>query len=92
MSADSQILDKLINSGVFLWDASEKRVFEISDNFRDFLGLRSNCVDARTLLQFLSQESIDSTYRKVSLGAKDWRSFFVSIDAFYCEASLLSNS
>lgn len=84
MSADSQILDKLINSGVFLWDASEKRVFEISDNFRDFLGLRSNCVDARTLLQFLSQESIDSTYRKVSLGAKDWRSFFVIGGREYC--------
>lgn len=76
MSTDVKILESLTQTGVFFWDASQDRVFEISDNFRDFLGVSSNRLDTDEIMQFFPKEGMDLSFRKVGLGEMSWYSFF----------------
>lgn len=84
MSTDVKILERLVQTGVFLWDASQDRVFEVSDNFRDFLGVSSNRLEPNELEQFFPKEGMDISFRKVGLGEMQWRSFFFVGGKEYC--------
>lgn len=74
MSADSEILERLLHTGVFLWDVSEERVFEFSDNLRDFFGVTSNRLSFDEMSRFFTEERMDITFRKVGLGEREWTS------------------
>lgn len=76
MSTDVKILERLTQTGVFLWDATQDRVFEISDNFREFLGVESNRLESDEIMRFFPKEGMDLSFRKVGLGERSWHSFF----------------
>ncbi len=73
MYGQNPIYERLIQSGVFLWDASQRREFEVSDNFRDFLGLGVNKFDAKALSRFCNMDMIDSVFRTAAAGEEVWR-------------------
>lgn len=75
MSTDVKILERLTQTGVFFWDATQDRVFEVSDNFRDFLGVSSNRIGPDEMLKFFPKEGMDLSFRKVGLGEMQWNSF-----------------
>lgn len=73
MYGQNPIYERLIQSGVFLWDASQRREFEVSDNFRDFLGLSVNKFNVEVLLRFCNPDMIDSIFRTAIDGEVEWR-------------------
>ncbi len=72
MAGSNPIFERLSQSGVFFWDASQSREFEVSDNFRDFLGINANKFGVEVLRKFLSEEAIDISFRKSGLGENEW--------------------
>lgn len=84
MSADIEILERLLHTGVFLWDVSQNRVFELSENFREFLGAPSNILTAEQMMAYFPQEGMDLVFRKVGLGESSWRSFLFVGGREYC--------
>ncbi len=73
MYGQNPIYERLIQSGVFLWDASQRREFEVSDNFRDFLGLDVNKFSQEVLLRFCNVDMIDYIFRTALSGEIEWR-------------------
>lgn len=76
MSLSGGIYERLTQSGVFWWDASAKKEFEVSDNFREFLGLKQNAFGLKTLVLFVDREAVGVFYRKAYAGEKEWRTVF----------------
>ncbi len=76
MAGSNPILERLSQSGVFFWDASQSREFEVSESFREFLGLSSCKFGITELRQFLSEEAVESSFRKSGLGENEWHTFW----------------
>ena len=76
MSVTREIFDRLNLTGVSWWDASDKRVYDISENFRDFLGLNSCHVTQEELKPYVNPDVIEACHRKVGCGEEAWTTVF----------------
>lgn len=84
MPENQSITDRLTQAGVFWWDASQRRVFEFSDNLLQFLGLDHNPISAEEFSKFLRHDDIDLSFRKAGLGESEWRLFLFVKGREYC--------
>lgn len=63
-------------TGVSWWDASARREYEISESFRDFLGLKSCHAVASDFEPFTTADFIESCHRRVGCGDEVWTGIF----------------